>query len=550
VNVNAATSFGNCNCTNFAGGTVNINANATFTGGTIINAGLFTLSNGASLSGLSNFQNSGILAAPTSGPTTSAISVGTFTHSGVINLQTNNQAGDRLTINGNYVGVAGSSILLDFATQTSTADQVIINGNASGSTSLNVRNLTPGAAVTTGPTLVQVNGAPSANVFTLGNLQNFGTIAVVLVPQSSPTGASFGLATVTIPTSAGLSGAVAVQAVQSLGFTTSSAVLDRLGEVRDVNSRNDKQANASAATAYARVSTPADPIGAHLKDYAAVSATSRPVFWARALGDYEQRSGSATFDFAGQGFTSNLGYRQRTGALMAGVDVVMSGLTSANDGIIGGLLIGGIDSHVNLSASSTKQDYTGPTVGMYGTYFNGPWFTDVLLKVDTLGLEINGTNLAQSANLVNFNVATNSGYKFDFQKRFYIEPTAGLEYVKTSFTDTTALTSTTVPLNNGFALRGRIGARIGTEWVTNNVRVEPSLVGYVYSVLDSSGASLFVNGVGINLPTDKGKVRGELQASVNFLNLQTGWSGFGRVDTRFGDDLVAAGAKSGIRYQW
>ena len=57
-------------------------------------------------------------------------------------------------------------------------------------------------------------------------------------------------------------------------------------------------------------------------------------------------------------------------------------------------------------------------------------------------------------------------------------------------------------------------------------------------------------GGSIVLPTDQGKFRGEIQASVNFFDLSSGWSGFVRGDVRFQEDLVGAGAKAGIRYQW
>jgi len=134
--------------------------------------------------------------------------------------------------------------------------------------------------------------------------------------------------------------------------------------------------------------------------------------------------------------------------------------------------------------------------------------------------------------------------------KYYIEPTAGVEYVSTQFSESNALTAFAIPLQDGHAVRGRVGARFGTEWVTNNIRVEPSLTGYAYEILEASNATLFTGGTGIILPTDKGKLRGELQASVNFFNLGTGTSGFIRADTRFGQDLIAAGAKVGVRQQW
>jgi outer membrane autotransporter protein len=174
----------------------------------------------------------------------------------------------------------------------------------------------------------------------------------------------------------------------------------------------------------------------------------------------------------------------------------------------------------------------------------------LLLKVDLLSLDIKAPGLDQSTNLENFNVATRFGYKIDLPYRLYIEPTAGLEFVHTHFDEKTGLTPITVPLRDGSALQGRIGARFGTEWVTNNIRIEPSLTGYVYSILEATGTALFIGGTGITTPSDEGQVRGELQAAVNFFNLTTGWSGFARGDIRFGSDLIAASGKLGLRYQW
>jgi hypothetical protein len=72
----------------------------------------------------------------------------------------------------------------------------------------------------------------------------------------------------------------------------------------------------------------------------------------------------------------------------------------------------------------------------------------------------------------------------------------------------------------------------------------------MYSVVEASNTAVLINGVGISLPSDKGKIRGEVQASVNFFNLSSGLSGFVRADTRFGDNLLAAGARAGLRQQF
>ena len=54
----------------------------------------------------------------------------------------------------------------------------------------------------------------------------------------------------------------------------------------------------------------------------------------------------------------------------------------------------------------------------------------------------------------------------------------------------------------------------------------------------------------ITFPSDEGKVFGEVQASVNFFDLNSGLSGFVRADLRFGEDLLGGSGKAGIRYTW
>jgi outer membrane autotransporter protein len=231
--------------------------------------------------------------------------------------------------------------------------------------------------------------------------------------------------------------------------------------------------------------------------------------------------------------------------------VVISGLTKPDDGLILGVMGGYTLADVRLNRSAGQQDFAGGTVGAYGTYLNGPWFVDALFKVDLLGLDIAAPGIRQTANLQNYNFTTNVGYRIPLDNNFYVEPTAGLEYVSTSFDRQTRLTSTTLPLRDGDALRGRIGARVGTEWVQNDIRIEPSLTGYVYSVLTENNSLGAFNGIsGVTGLREEGRVRGEIQASVNFFNLKTGLSGFIRGDFRVGDDLIGGGGRAGVRYQF
>ena len=67
------------------------------------------------LTSLSSFQNNGLILASQTGTSNATVQATTFTNAGGISLQ-NNRVGDAFTINGNYVGVPGSLIALDFAT--------------------------------------------------------------------------------------------------------------------------------------------------------------------------------------------------------------------------------------------------------------------------------------------------------------------------------------------------------------------------------------------------------------------------------------------------
>jgi len=468
---------------------------------------------------------------------------GALTNSGLINLQ-NNAAGDRLTVTGNFAGLPGSRITLDLN------DQIVIGGSATGSTTLTVAGLAPGNLFTLGPNLVVVQGQTSPNAFTLGNVQNLGTLAVVLLPQANGTGLTF--VTGTVPTSAGLSGSIVKSAAQTASYVSNGVAFDRISDLRNSIHRNASQGAAVAATAYAQEFAKDDPISPYVRATAAPAVVSgpKPAAWIRGYGDYEQRDGQSSFSFGGANFTSNLGYHQATGGVMGGIDAVWSGLTTANDGLVLGLLGGYTSSRVELRDSPTTQVFSGPSVGAYGTYLMGNWFFDLLFKVDLLSLDISIPGLSQSANPTNYNLATNIGYRFDFANRYYIEPTGGLEYVRTNFDHTTALTATTVALNDGYALRARAGARIGTEWVTGNLRVEPSLLGQFYEIAEATNNAIFANGTSVSMPSDVGRPRGELQGLVNVFDLQTGLSGFARVDTRLGEGLWSVGGKAGMRYQW
>jgi outer membrane autotransporter protein len=503
------------------------------------------------------FDNTGTVSLA---PTTAATNVtfnglSTFRNSGTINL-VNGFAGDTFTINGNYVGQNGR-LLTEFSTQANAGDRLVINGNASGTTGITVTNLTSATAFTTGAPVVVVTGTSDANAFTLTSTRGFGTLEPTLVTTRDGN-SNTSVAVAAVPNAVALSAPTAVTASRTIAFQGGTAVLDRVTQLRtDAQRAASGTPSIPQALQYAGLNQYAalvtkDPIAPNLvQPVEPPPSNVRPAVWARAYGDLERRTGSTSFSFAGTSFSRDLGYTQSGGGLLGGADLVISRLTSAEDGLIIGVMGGYTTAAVRLNQAAGRQDYEGGTVGVYGSYLNGPWFWDHLFKVDLLGLDIRAPGLLQRTGLQNYAYTTNVGYRIPLQNAVYVEPTAGLEYVATSFNQQAALTPTSVPLRDGDALRGRIGARVGSEFVQGDIRVEPSVTGFLYSVLTESGTSGAVNGItGVTGLREQGKLRGEVQASVNFFNLKTGLSGFVRADYRIGGDLVGGGGRVGVRYQW
>jgi autotransporter family porin len=92
--------------------------------------------------------------------------------------------GHTLTINGNYTGVAGSTLSLEtyLAGDNSTTDSLAVTGNTSGTSSVVVRvaSGSPGAQTNVGIDVIRIGGT-SAGTFTLANSVQAGSYEYVLV---------------------------------------------------------------------------------------------------------------------------------------------------------------------------------------------------------------------------------------------------------------------------------------------------------------------------------------------------------------------------------
>lgn len=244
--------------------------------------------------------------------------------------------------------------------------------------------------------------------------------------------------------------------------------------------------------------------------------------------------------------------RQSTFGVQLGLEAGVRRITSGDDGLIVGALGGYLQSHVTLRGLPTVIDLHGPTAGVFGTYFRGPFFTDLLFRADLLRMDYNDSFTAQGIEARNYNVVFNTGVKLNLgNSGFYVEPATGFEYIRTTFGAPIIGPDYFFSLRDGDTIKARVGARFGTTFTLNDVRIEPSVLVNGWDTVRQDNSTLFTSQIlGSTLLQDRRDgLYAEVSPSVNFVT-GDGWSGYTKAEFRLGDNLHSYGGGIGIRYTW
>jgi hypothetical protein len=319
--------------------------------------------------------------------------------------------------------------------------------------------------------------------------------------------------------------------------------------------------------------------------------------WAHAFGDYERRTDSAATTLfttipggigpggvfgpntIAQPIAIDMTQTATTGGVIGGADVTFRNLLTGNDGLIVGILAGYVSTDISLSgttrptapitdptvgtgSSSGKIRVSGPSVGGYYTYFNGPFSSDTTVKADFLSISESFTEIlafnagvgnqlvtgAGSANVTNFVSASNYQYRFPMAASVWVEPTVGYRYTNSSYDSGAAA----LGLQDGYDWRVQGGARLGIESFWNSVHVTTTITGLAYSDVKIVGGPITSGAggafAGTILPSDEGKVRGEGIFTSNF-DFGRGFSTFVQGEVRGGSGLFGGGGRIGARLQ-
>jgi hypothetical protein len=314
-------------------------------------------------------------------------------------------------------------------------------------------------------------------------------------------------------------------AAQSIWFDTSSAWTDHENDVRDQ----------------------------------ALSGTGQTSgVWARAIGDWADRSQTQSYSDLNKTYNFQTGYTQNTGGVFGGFDVATSP-AGQGDKLIFGVGGGYIYSGQTFKGSLTSANYQGWSVEGTAAYQSGGLFLDAELKGDFLQLSYNAPSLTvfgvghDGTAVESYGGLVDGGYRFQFGSNAYVEPIASLGYVATRI-DGFQLAGANVGFPGDDNLRGRLGASAGATFGQNaDYEIQGAVTGSYWARLSGgSSASIASGGTAPLLTLNDTQLRdyGEVGVSLSDTSLKTGLSAFVNVDYQFSGGFNGGSLNIGARYKF
>ncbi len=503
---------------------------------------------GTGTNGVNNQAGASVVAAATGagGPVTTRFNnVGTFSNAGTVAMQ-NGVVGDQTVIQGDYVG-DGGKVTLDttLGTDGSPSDLLVIDGGtATGSTKLDIQNVSGTGALTTGNGIMVVNALNGAT---------------------------------TESTAFSLDHAVAVNAFDYALYYQDLARDDQNWYLRSTGKLNPSSqtalpyadvlsnyARATLGTLQQRTGNRIWPgvsarVAADLPPKQAMAyAPGGPVIygqgaWGRIGGQY------SSYDP-----TSGSSYTQSIGFLQAGYEGVAYENASGDLSVGGYATVGTSTAHID----TTRDPVTGATRARgkitatgYGLGMNAPWLGDDGFYADAIGQltwydsdlsnQHGGSNQGWSSVL-----SLEAGKRFDLGSGWSVVPQAQLAWTHVDFDSFTDINGSQIGLGKGDSLEGRVGMRVENlaSWQDDNGAIRRlqlyGIANLNYEFLN--GTSVKVEGTAITQQNKR--LWGEVGLGGTYAwNDQ--WSLYGEADyaaalsSGSGDNYTVKGT-AGLRYRW
>jgi opacity protein-like surface antigen len=230
----------------------------------------------------------------------------------------------------------------------------------------------------------------------------------------------------------------------------------------------------------------------------------------------------------------------------------------------------------SLDNNGFSNTYQVPFFGTYAVATKGRFFADLMVREEfyntTLGNPTYGL-ANQPVGAHGYSIATSAGYNFDMGNGWFIEPSAGFIYSRTTVDNFTLPGSGPVGGTNGIEFTiftpeviselGRASLRVGKTIDSGNVVWTPFATASVFNEFAGNvtsnfssppGGALFggavPNIVAGSVSTSRVGTYGQYSLGVSGQIVNTGWLGFLRVDYRDGANINGWTGNAGIRYQF
>ncbi len=240
---------------------------------------------------------------------------------------------------------------------------------------------------------------------------------------------------------------------------------------------------------------------------------------------------------------------------------------------VGVTTIGGavVNTTTTSCANAQHQNFAAVQTGADIARLKGRFFADLMVREEFYNVNVNnlGTNFFnQPIGAHGYSIATSAGYNFDLGNNWFVEPSAGFVYSKTSVDNFVNPGTPVLPLpglistNDIESEIGRLSIRAGRTIETHNVIWQPfasasvfhEFAGNVITNYSSLPNGTFVGGVPATFSQSTSTSRvgtyGQYSLGVAAQVVNTGWLGFVRVDYRNGENVEGWTGNAGIRYQF
>jgi outer membrane autotransporter protein len=231
---------------------------------------------------------------------------------------------------------------------------------------------------------------------------------------------------------------------------------------------------------------------------------------------------------------------------------------------------GGV-SNLTFPPGNFSSDTEVPFIGLYGTYTQGRFFSDVQLRFDLFRSSLTDPANGLSGETLKAHSTTltgNLGYSIPLAGNWFIEPSAGVVWsrigvdtfdapgvpVVINHTITDIFGKGTVSVDSFDSVLGRASLRFGTNITAGGNVWQPFATASVFHEFADDVVTTARQANSTNSPltisTERVGTYGQFGLGVAAVIGDTGWLGYGRVDYKIGENVEGVSANIGIRYQW